>query len=55
MITKESKKETKIRSIRLSLELLELIEKAAKDDERSVNNLIVVILKKWLKKHGYLN
>lgn len=38
-------------SIRLPLELKEKLEKAAKEDQRSVNNLIVLILSRWVKEH----
>ncbi len=38
-------------SIRLPLDLKEKLEKAAKEDQRSVNNLIVLILSRWVKEH----
>ena len=38
-------------SIRLPLELKEKLERAAKEDQRSLNNLIVLILTRWVKEH----
>lgn len=39
---------------RLTPEVKEAIEKAAKDDMRSVSSLVEKILVEWLRTHGYL-
>lgn len=41
-------------SIRLDPEIKQALEKAAKDDGRSVSNLMARILRAWLTEHGYL-
>lgn len=39
---------------RVSPELKEGLEKAAKDDSRSVSSLVIKILTDWLRTNGYL-
>lgn len=39
---------------RVDPEVKEALEKAAKDDVRSVSSLIEKILKDWLRENGYL-
>jgi len=41
-------------SFRLPQETKDAIEKAAKDDVRSVSSLVEKILTKWLRDNGYL-
>ena len=41
-------------SFRVPAEIKESLEKAAKDDDRSVSSLVERILKEWLKTKGYL-
>ncbi len=45
---------TKIRSIRLPVRLLHLLDKAAGDRNIYPNNLIWRLLEDFLEKHGYL-
>lgn len=44
-------KDTVVTSIRIPVELKEQLERAAKEDERTLNNLILVILKRWVKEN----
>lgn len=46
-----SEKDTVVTSIRIPVELKEQLERAAKEDERTLNNLILVILKRWVKEN----
>lgn len=41
-------------SFRLSPEIKAAAEKAAKDDSRSLSNLIEKVLADWLRERGYL-
>ncbi|MBP7339090.1 ribbon-helix-helix protein, CopG family [Niveispirillum sp.] len=41
-------------SFRVSADLKEALERAAKDDDRSVSSLVERILKSWLTEKGYL-
>ena len=41
-------------SMRLDPEIKAAIERAAKDDDRSVSSLVERILKEWLVRRGYL-
>ncbi|CAO3425843.1 ribbon-helix-helix protein, CopG family [Azospirillum argentinense] len=40
---------------RIEPELKEALERAAKDDDRSVSSLVERVLKAWLIERGYLN
>lgn len=44
-------KDTIPTSIRLPVELKEKLEAAAAADDRTLNNMILVILKRWVKEH----
>ena len=46
-----SEKDTVVTSIRIPVELKEQLERAAKEDERTLNNLILVVLKRWVKEN----
>ncbi|WP_185755984.1 hypothetical protein [Brucella anthropi] len=39
---------------RVELETKEALEKAAKDDKRSISSLVEIILVEWLQEKGYL-
>lgn len=41
-------------SFRLPADVKEALEKAAKDDVRSVSSLMEKIVTHWLREHGYL-
>jgi hypothetical protein len=41
-------------SFRFTVKLRKALEKAADDDERSVNSLVRLILTQWLEAQGYL-
>lgn len=41
--------------VRLQPETKEALERAAKDDLRSVSSLVEKILVLWLREHGYLS
>ena len=41
-------------SVRVDEELKDALEKAAKDDRRSMGSLVELVLSDWLKEHGYL-
>ena len=47
----EKEKDTIPTSIRLPRDLKESLERAAKEDERTLNNKILVILKRWVKEN----
>lgn len=40
--------------VRVEPEIKEALEKAAKDDDRSVSSMVERILKAWLTERGYL-
>ena len=44
-------KDTIPTSIRLPVDLKEKLEAAAAADDRTLNNLILVILKRWIRDH----
>ena len=45
-------KDTIPTSIRLPIELKEQLERAAAADDRTLNNMILVILKRWVKENA---
>ena len=46
-----SDKDTIATSVRLPKDLKEKLEAAAAADDRTLNNMILVILKRWVKEH----
>lgn len=44
-------KDTIPTSVRLPVDLKEKLEAAAAADDRTLNNMILVILKRWVKEH----
>lgn len=42
-------------AFRISDEMKQALERAAKEDFRSVSSLVEKVLTQWLKEHGYLD